>query len=294
MIGSTKKSALIFIHGYCNSFDDAAIRTAQIVYDLDFQGVAAFYSWPSTGTELGYWQDEENVRESTKQIATFLYEFVNKSGVDAVHLIAHSMGNRALIMALEEISNQVKNQIFSPIRFDEIVLAAPDFDEETFQQLQEHYHRLGKRSTLYVSRNDRALQISARLHDNKRVGLSIKPWAGFDVVDVGKVDLSTIGHSYIADCIPVIEDLNGVIATISIKQRSVKNHTDSLDGIYMLLVDVAKAVGEVAVGVMSETVAASIPSFKLTTDIDQLCSQLAKEKKPKTPLSPDSNGREEL
>jgi esterase/lipase superfamily enzyme len=31
-------SALVFLHGYCNSFRDAAISTAQIAFDLKFQG----------------------------------------------------------------------------------------------------------------------------------------------------------------------------------------------------------------------------------------------------------------
>jgi esterase/lipase superfamily enzyme len=39
------------VHGYNVSFDDAALRTAQLAYDLTFDCPAAFFSWPSKGTE---------------------------------------------------------------------------------------------------------------------------------------------------------------------------------------------------------------------------------------------------
>jgi esterase/lipase superfamily enzyme len=44
-IGQTaKRKTFMFIHGYNVSFADAAKRTAQIKYDLDFDGEAVLYS----------------------------------------------------------------------------------------------------------------------------------------------------------------------------------------------------------------------------------------------------------
>ncbi len=37
------------MHGYNTSFDNALYRTAQIAYDLDFDGATFLYSWPSGG-----------------------------------------------------------------------------------------------------------------------------------------------------------------------------------------------------------------------------------------------------
>ncbi|SIT51767.1 conserved hypothetical protein [Paraburkholderia piptadeniae] len=36
-------SVLLFIHGYNVSFEDAAMRTAQMAYDLDFAGAPVFF-----------------------------------------------------------------------------------------------------------------------------------------------------------------------------------------------------------------------------------------------------------
>ena len=44
-----KRPAFVFIHGYNNSFADAARRTAQMAFDLNLDIVPAMYSWPSHG-----------------------------------------------------------------------------------------------------------------------------------------------------------------------------------------------------------------------------------------------------
>ena len=40
-----KDQALVFVHGYNVSFDDAIFRTAQIAKDIDFDGPAVTFSW---------------------------------------------------------------------------------------------------------------------------------------------------------------------------------------------------------------------------------------------------------
>lgn len=44
---SQQKDAFVFVHGFNVTFEDAARRTAQIAYDVKFEGVPIFYSWPS-------------------------------------------------------------------------------------------------------------------------------------------------------------------------------------------------------------------------------------------------------
>src|SRR4029079_11064047 len=44
---SFKDHAIVFVHGYNTSFDNALYRTAQIAYDLHFDGAPFVYSWPS-------------------------------------------------------------------------------------------------------------------------------------------------------------------------------------------------------------------------------------------------------
>ena len=38
--------ALLYLHGYNTSFEEAAIRAAQIGFDLKVPGATAFFSWP--------------------------------------------------------------------------------------------------------------------------------------------------------------------------------------------------------------------------------------------------------
>ena len=58
---SLSKEALVFIHGYDNTFENAARRTAQIAYDLGFDGAPILYSWPSAGRAADYPADEAAV-----------------------------------------------------------------------------------------------------------------------------------------------------------------------------------------------------------------------------------------
>ena len=45
-----RSDILVFLHGYNVSFEEAALRAAQISCDLKFPGLSAFFSWPSQGT----------------------------------------------------------------------------------------------------------------------------------------------------------------------------------------------------------------------------------------------------
>ncbi|OYX90838.1 MAG: hypothetical protein B7Y76_15040, partial [Sphingobacteriia bacterium 35-40-5] len=67
-----EQSALIFIHGYNNSFADAARRAAQIKYDVPFNGIAGFFSWPSSGRTLDYLKDIEYADASIPKFEEFV------------------------------------------------------------------------------------------------------------------------------------------------------------------------------------------------------------------------------
>ena len=60
--GSSEKSAFIFVHGYNVAFVDAARRTAQMAYDLGFDGAPVLYSWPSQASFAAYKVDESECR----------------------------------------------------------------------------------------------------------------------------------------------------------------------------------------------------------------------------------------
>ncbi len=69
---SAGKSAFVFVHGYNVTFADAARRTAQMAYDLGFDGAPVFYSWPSQASYASYKVDETNAEWSRVDFKTFL------------------------------------------------------------------------------------------------------------------------------------------------------------------------------------------------------------------------------
>src|SRR5205823_2642013 len=69
-----ERQGLVFLHGYNVDFEEAAIRAAQIGFDLKVPGVTAFFSWPSCGTAAGYPADEACIEASEPYIAEFLHD----------------------------------------------------------------------------------------------------------------------------------------------------------------------------------------------------------------------------
>ena len=168
---SAGKEAFVFVHGYNVGFETAVRRTAQIAYDLKFEGAPIVYSWPSQEGLLAYTVDETNVVWTVPHLKEFLLGVARQSGAKSVHLVAHSMGNRALTSALRELALELKADC---PRFHEVVLTAPDIDADVFRRdLAPAIVGVADRVTLYASSNDEALIASqgrSRLSAGGRVG----------------------------------------------------------------------------------------------------------------------------
>lgn len=202
------KELFVFVHGYNNSFAEAARRTAQLAYDLGFAGAAAMYSWPSKESVFGYSADEASVERAIPNLTAYLDFLRVWSGAKVFHLVAHSMGNRALVRAVREVA--LKKAADELPCFNQVVLAAPDIDTEVFRQLSDQVKKASERVTLYASSNDFALDKSKLLHDFPRLGLSGPDLAlipGVDTIDASEVDTSFMGHSYYAENASVLSDL---------------------------------------------------------------------------------------
>lgn len=204
----SERSLLIFIHGYKTTFQDAAIRTAQLSFDLGVKGAAAFFSWPSKGHLMGYAADAAAVEASEEVLGNFILEMANRSGADKVHLVAHSMGNRGVIRGLTKAVVNVAGSLKVP--FGQILLAAPDIDIDVFQNLAHVYPKLADRTTLYVSQKDKALRSSGILHDYPRAGYAppVTVVSGVDTIEVTRIDLSFFGHGYVAEAKSVLTDMH--------------------------------------------------------------------------------------
>ena len=201
---------LVYLHGYNVTFQDAAIRAAQMGFDLKVSGATGFFSWPSQGTLKGYLADTASIAASEDAIAHFLADFARQSGAKVVHLVAHSMGNRGLLRSLQRLAADA--QLRSGVRFGQIFLAAPDVDRDLFLDLAKLYPQFSARTTLYASDADRALALSAWGHSGCRAGycppVTVPGLARFDTIRVPDLDLDLLGHSYYAEADALLYDIS--------------------------------------------------------------------------------------
>jgi len=204
--------ALIFVHGYHVTFEEAARRTAQLAWDLQFRGIPILFSWPSRG-DLLYTADEDSASWAVPHLKAFLELVAQRSGARTIHIIAHSLGNRSLMYALQQISMEHS----SMPKFKQIVLAAPDIDTDIFRQLAVAFPSTADHVTVYASSHDRALALSSLIHQFSPIGRqpgSSRPLGTeIDLIDASVMsdDLFSLDHSYYAGNVLVLEDMAYVI-----------------------------------------------------------------------------------
>jgi len=207
---SDVSQGLLYIHGFRTTFYNGARRAGQLAHDLDFPGPTFYYSWASQGTLLGYFGDssEDRMESGAQGLRDYLLLLMEESDVDQLHIIAHSMGNRYLLTALEGLS-QEEFAVVSP-GLENLIFAAPDVGERRFIDLQDMLKRTGSYRTLYVSSNDFALSFSENFNVDRRIGhLRGEPLAieGTDVMDASEIETGSWGHAYFGDSGHLLTDL---------------------------------------------------------------------------------------
>ena len=202
------KDALFFLHGFNVAFKDAAIRTAQLAYDLRIQP-AIFFSWPSAAEVSRYAADEASIEASHDAVTAFLQRLDGlalQNGA-TLHVVAHSMGNRTLLRALEAVAAGLNGGKATSI--DKLVFAAPDVDARVFMQAIGKIQAIGTRKTLYASACDKAIWLSEALHKYDRAGqlppVTIAP--GLDTIDASGTNDTFLGHGYFASVRALLADL---------------------------------------------------------------------------------------
>ncbi len=210
-----KDQALVFVHGYNTSFDNALYRTAQIAYDLDFDGAPFVYSWPSGGAVASYTYDRESAQASEPYLREFLQMVVKETGAKQVSIIAHSMGNQPVMDVLRDMRNAAPEGV----EISQVILAAPDVDADSFSNLAKTIQGLAKNVTLYVAGNDRALIVSRNFWGSYRAG-DVPPAGplilpGIDTIDVtaASTDTFAINHSGYAANNKLLDDVGELLKT---------------------------------------------------------------------------------
>lgn len=206
-------SAFVFVHGFHNTFEDAAFRTAQIAHDMRFAGAPIFFSWPSQGAVLDYLTDAKNAETTVVHLRAFLQELQRESGAERIHLIAHSMGSRALARALDDLQAEQPGDS----RFGQLVFAAPDIARDLLEQKISSLAAISEGVTLYASAHDAALRLSRALQGEdeqnyQRAGETYPSPMVAPPMQTVDVSEAATGHSYISDSPLMLQDLAGLLS----------------------------------------------------------------------------------
>ncbi len=230
----SRKTALVFVHGFNISFEAAALRMAQMTSDLDFRGTPLVYSWPSDASLGSYREDERSVVETEGHLYHFLCGIAERSGKAGIYLLAHSMGTRALTSAFIMLAKE-RPELLSC--FGAIVLAAPDINAERFRrELAPSLAGHGVPVTVYASRSDNALRVSENVNGNPRAGEVadiplIVP--GIETIDATDVDSDLLGHSYYNRSRTVLSDMFYIISRgLPASERFSLQPVDTAEGRY--------------------------------------------------------------
>ena len=187
--GTGHDEAIVFVHGYNNTFAEGLYRQAQLAHDFALPATSVNFAWPSAAAWDGYPYDKESAVFATDGLSRTL-DLVARSGVDRVVVACHSMGC-FLVLETMRIKALRGDDAFLE-RLHAVVMLAPDVDVDIFRA---RIHEIGYRGIplyIFASGDDRALQVSARLHGRRaRIGMITDPAALADlpvtVVDVTAV-----------------------------------------------------------------------------------------------------------
>jgi esterase/lipase superfamily enzyme len=211
-LAATKsRDVLVFVHGFNTSFEDAALRAAQIAADIGFDGSVVLFTWPSAGSVSSYVRDQQAARNAGYHLWRILRGHAVAALPGRVHLMGHSMGSEVISKALSLVG-----QSDTLPKFTQVVFAAPDVDARIFRR--EIFPKLESRAqrvSLYASDDDEALRASRSLNGVWRLGLggdSITVIKGMDTIDASRVKADVLGHtlfgnpSFLADLAALLAD----------------------------------------------------------------------------------------
>ena len=154
------RDAVIYVHGFNNTFSEGLYRIAQLSKDLDMPGVTAHYSWPSAGNPLGYVYDRDSATFARDGLEQLINE-VSAAGADRILLVAHSMGSALTVETLRQIvirgDTRIRNKIAG------VILISPDIDVEVFRAQALSIGELPQPFLIFGSNRDKLLNISAKI-----------------------------------------------------------------------------------------------------------------------------------
>ena len=186
---------LLYIHGFNQSFETAALDAARLADGLRFSGETVLFSWPSHNKLFDYIADRESATWSRDALETTLESLITRPGPGRVNIVAHSMGAMLAVEGLRQVYAKHGPQLAD--RMGAVILAAPDLDIDVFSSSIARMRPLADRITVITSNDDRALAVVTSLSGGPRVGRVQKAKLeaqGLKVVDTSGAGWGIINH----------------------------------------------------------------------------------------------------
>jgi len=214
-LGRSGSPIVLYVHGYGEDFGKSCRRAALLQHRLRLDGRLLLFSWPANSNLLTYSSDVADLEWSVGQLVETIRTLAGVQGPDNVNVLAHSLGARGIVDALDRMSSGTEEA--ATRRIGELVLVAPDIDRERFAA---DLHRLlsgVSHMTIYVSEKDRVLKLSSTINLASRLGQEVPEELAahhLDIVDLSSIERANLtGHVYHLFNPAVIEDLRRVYGT---------------------------------------------------------------------------------
>jgi esterase/lipase superfamily enzyme len=189
------RRAVVFVHGYNNTFSEALYMNAQIVHDYQSPDILVLFSWLSAGENLGYLQDRESLMLSRSALEALL-DRLSASGVESFTIVGHSIGSQLVMEALRQ--HAIRNDGKQWPKLAGVVLVSPDIDVDMFEQQRKDMDALPQPFIVVGSGKDRLLPISGVINGNSlRLGLVE------DAAVLGNEDATVVSASFATEMLSV-------------------------------------------------------------------------------------------
>lgn len=208
-----QKDLLVFVHGYNTTFNEAALRAAQLQQDLGWNKVMVL-SWYSAGNVAYYTSNQKNAGEVAPPVFAPLIDELQHCWKGHLRFITHSMGNYCFLETVAQLKDlSIRNK--SMPNLGRWVLLAPDANIGRSEEILSKTLSMFEKVVHYFSTKDWTMTLSEFRNpvnegqDPRRAGNNFVKVQGLESINADAVNLGD-KHSYYANSIAVLDDIKRV------------------------------------------------------------------------------------
>lgn len=157
---SSGGEAVVFVHGFNNTFAEGLYRLTQMGVDFDLPKTMVYYAWPSRGHVLGYAYDRDSAVFARDGLRQTLRE-LRQAGAQRILLVGHSMGSSVTMETLRDIALSGETETMA--RLSGVLLISPDIDVDMFREQARTIGHLPQPFVIFTSQKDKALRLSSKI-----------------------------------------------------------------------------------------------------------------------------------